>query len=512
MIYLVFIPIIIAVLVYLSHNKFFTKISISVNILELFLIMYLIKKTISTGPLESIVGEWSPIVGISIRLDILNGILLLVTSTIFALVMYHSLRRWNEDYKFYFFLHFLRGSVYGLIIANDFFNMFLFVEIISLISAILIIYKKDGASLKAGIYYLLFNSIGMIFYLIGLIIIYSKTGTMAMSSLGTLEMDTITKVGIALFIASAGVKSAYFPVYNWLPRAHMAAPSEISALLSGILVKMGFISSLKIFRLIDYSLYSDYLLTIGLLTAFLGLIFAISQENLKSILAFHTVSQSGLILIGISQHGIIFQGGFLHIINHALFKTLLFLSAGLIINKFNMRNVKELKGVFKRLPITSITLIIGTLAITGAPFTSGFVSKTLIKEGFYNFELMKWLLHLFNIGTFISFIKISQIFFGVSHNKKIKESFTETIPVIILSLILIGVGIAEYSYYYSIIDFKILTDVGVYLIYGVISYSIYRLFIEKDLSSMKKLRDFRLGFRDANLLLISFVILTILFI
>ena len=456
MILLIFIPILTSLAIYLSKNTKVTIYSSVSNLIEIGIILYLIKSVINNGTQNIIIGGWSKIVGISLQLDLVNAIILLVTSFLWLITIIYSLPRRKEDFKFYFFLNFLRGTFYGLILSNDLFNMFVFIEIISLISAILIIYKKDGYALRAGIYYLLFNSIGMIFYLLGIVIIYTNTGTMNIEGLMTVDMNATMKIGIALIIASAGVKSAFFPVYNWLPRAHTAAPSSISALLSGVLVKAGFIVLIKVFRYIDNTMYFEFLTAVGIVTCILGFVFAMSQKDIKSILAFHTVSQSGLILIGLVGGATLQMGGFLHIINHALFKSLLFLTIGLVIKKYNIRRVDKIKGVFKRLPIISILIIIGILSITGFPFTSGFVSKMIMKSYYKGNISMMILFHIINLGTIISFIKVSQIFFGTTRNKEIKESFKENISIIILGGVTMMVGIYEiyilnnnFNFYYN---------------------------------------------------------------
>jgi len=515
MIYLIFIPIITAIFIYLIKNEKVIKYSLMINFLEILMILYLLKNVIENGSIKMIVGNHSEIVGISMELDLIGAVLLLTTAFLWIIATLYSFEKHGTDYKFYFFLHFLRGTFYGLILSNDFFNMFIFIEIISLISAVLIIYKRDGYSLRAGVYYLLFNSIGMIFYLLGIVIIYINTGTMNIEGLMTANLNGTMRMGIALVIASAGVKSAFFPVYNWLPKAHTAAPSSISALLSGILVKTGFIIVIKIARYLDYNIYFEFLTVIGVITAILGFIFAMSQKDVKSILAFHTVSQSGIILIGLAGAKTLQLGGFLHLVNHALFKSLLFLTIGIIISKYNIRRVDKIRGVFKKLPVVSVFVIIGMLSITGFPFTSGFVSKAIIKNYYHGSSLMTFIMHILNLGTIISFMKMSQIFFGTTKNKEIKESFKENISIIILGVITLMMGIFEMytlSNYFDINVYVKLKDFVVYGLYLIISYGFYANFLKKEAKIFYKIRHTHLNFRNANVLLLTFVVLTIIFI
>ena len=513
MIYLIFIPILTAIAIYLIKNEKIIKFSFLINVFEIGIILYLIKNVIKNGSMKMIIGNFSEIIGISIELDLVGSILLLITAFLWGVSTMYSFGKHGKDYKFYFFLHFLRGSFYGLILSNDLFNMFVFIEIISLISAILIIYKRDGYALRAGIYYLLFNSIGMVFYLLGIVIIYTNTGTMNIESLMTANINGTMKMGIALVIASAGVKSAFFPVYNWLPKAHTAAPSAISALLSGILVKTGFIIVIKLSRYVDYNMYFEFLTVVGVFTAVLGFVFAMSQKDVKSILAFSTVSQSGMILMGLAGAKTLQIGGFLHLVNHALFKSLLFLTIGLIISKYNIRRVDKIKGVFKRLPVISVFVIIGILSITGFPFTSGFVSKTIIKNYYQGNILMTFIMHILNVGTIIYFMKMSQIFFGSTHNKKIKESFKENVSVIILGVVTLMMGIFEMytlSNHFDMSVYVKLKDFVVYGLYLIVGYGFYIVFLQKEAKIFYKIRHTHLNFRNANVLLLTFVVLSII--
>lgn len=510
---LIFIPIISALTVYLFRSRIYTKLSIIFNIFEIGFIIFLIKNIIEFGEMSYIIGGWDENIGISMILRPGSSVLLLVVAFIWLIVTFYSYNRWKNDYKFYFFLNFLRGAFYGLIVSNDIFNIFIFIEIISIISSIMIIYKKDGFSIRAGIYYLLFNSIGMIFYLLALIIIYTSIGTLALPGLVNLEMNFLNKIAIGLIFVSLGVKSAFFPVYNWLPRAHSAAPSSISALLSGVLVKTGFIVLIKIMNYVNLNFYFEFFTFLGIFTAISGLVFAISQNDVKLVLAFSTISQSGLILVGIVGTGILHVGGILHLINHVFFKSLLFLTIGIIIEKYNIRKVDKLQGVFKQLPVVSAMLIIGMISISGMPYTNGYVSKFLIKTYYKDNMLMMYLFHFINFGTAIYYVKMASILFGNTHNKEIKSSFRHNLPVLILGIITISLGMIEMHYLKEISGIKVyvkLNDIITYILYVGFGVLFYKQFLVKELNIFRKIRNYKLNFRDANTLLLVFVIITIM--
>jgi multicomponent Na+:H+ antiporter subunit D len=355
----------------------------------------------------------------------------------------------------------------------------------------------------------------MLFYLMGLVVLYLKIGSLNLSHLSDLPLDPTIKFAVSLIVVSLGVKSAFFPVNNWLPKAHAAAPSAVSAILSGLLVKAGFIVLFKLERFLDLSSFSNFLMWVGLVTAITGFIFAISQNDIKSLLAFSTISQSGLILIGLSGSGMLFIGGFLHLINHALYKTLLFLAVGLIINKYHIRKIQDIKGVFKQLPILSTITIIGVLSITGFPLTNGYVSKYLIKYGMQSNLMIESLLHLINIGTMTMFIKMISIFKGETKNKSITEQFSQNLPIVVIATIILLMGIVQMYLLNSYFNFTVTVDFMdfvTYAIYIFVSYTIYHWFIKKEGKLLYHLRHYEIGFKDANILLVIFTITTIILI
>jgi len=517
MVALIFIPVFTALIVFLLKKDFIIKYSIFSVVIEIFLIYHLFLKVNSLGSQEVIIGGWSKYIGISLYMDHLSFVFLAISIIAWTGSSLYSLMERSSDYKFYFFLHFLRGTFYGLIFSNDLYNIFVFVEITSVISAMLIIYKKDGFSIRAGIYYLMFNSIAMLFYLMGLIIIYTRLGTLNLSYIGSLPLDATTKVAFGMIVTALGVKSAFFPVYTWtwLPRAHMAAPSGMSALLSGVLVKAGFIVLVKLFRFIPQGLFFKYLLIMGILKAISGIMFALSQKDIKGILAFHTISQSGIILMGIGGMGSLHIGGILHLVNHSLFKGLLFLTAGIVIKEYNARELKNIRGLLKNYPGLAFFMIIGILSITGFPFTNGYVSKHLIKYGLKGNIILEMSMHLISLGTVISFVKLSQVLFG-KQKAKIDTSHKESkLPLFLVGGVTLISGVGEMyilKKYFDIIVKVHLSDFVTYGIYVSLGYLIYRFIITKDIKALKFLRHYQLGFEKANIVLVLFLMLTMAFI
>lgn len=533
---LIFVPIITSVLIYLFNNKVFNYVVfISQSVVSVLYIL-LFKHVIDNGIVTILLGGWKRDIGIELRIDNLSVLFIFMSIIIWWVVLVYSFGQRKHDFKFLFFLLFLEGSFIALLQSNDFFTLFVLIEIVTIISAILILYKKDGMSAKAGLYYLLFNSFGMVIYLLGLALLYLKTGTLNITLIREylLVSDvlnnsySIVKVSYACFIVAMCVKAALFPVYEWLPRAHTAAPAYISALLSGLLVKTGVFGLIRVMYVFDTSSIEIFLFYLGFFTAISGIFFAVSQKDIKAILAFHTISQIGLIIMSLSTKtdiGII--GAYTHIFNHFIFKSLLFLGAGIIINEYGFRRVSEIKGIAKAHPILALCMSVGILSITGAPLFVGFLSKSLMKLSMEN-DLRLVLFQIVSLGTLVSFIKFSKIFFGEpSRDKKLKRSqmagmimltllciltFIKELDVIPLFLAVNG-DIASGSLLkaidkvsYSAYSTKYLLE---YLFMASIAYSIYKLLVKPNSKVLYTLRHFRMKYQDAMVSLIIFLIIVL---
>jgi len=455
---------------------------------------------------------------------------------IWWVVLIYAWHQKKNDFKFLFFLMFLQGCFTGFVQVNDFFSLFVLIEIITIISAILILYKKDGISVKAGLYYLLFNSFGMMIYLIGLALLYVKVGTLNISEIGIIISNSdsmydnysIIQVSFACFFVAMCVKAALFPVYDWLPRAHTAAPAYISALLSGLLVKTGVYGLLRVLETFDYHDIYSFMFYLGFFTAISGIIFAVSQKDIKAILAFHTISQIGLIIMSLSAAttvGLI--GGYLHIFNHFLFKSLLFLGAGIIINEYGVRRVTEIKGIGRAHPFLTLCMVIAILSITGAPFFIGFISKSMMKLSMTG-SMQTYMMQLVSLGTIISFLKFSKIFFGEpGYTKRINRG--QVFGVAILAVLCVVTyfveldlikgflsinGLAMQDQMNSHVKYvvKLTTDSRQMLLYigmVMLGYILYRVVIRPKAKIWHYVRHFRMRFQNAIISILLFLVLVL---
>lgn len=519
---LIFLPIITSLVIYSFKNKFILNL-IFVNQIILSLIAYNIYfNVLENGEYKFVFGGYSNLIGVQLRVDMLASAFLILAVIIWWAVLLYSYEKIKKDHTFGFFLLFLEGVFLGFIQANDFFTIFVFIELITILATILIVYKKDGHSVRAGFYYLLFNSTGMMFYLLGLALLYRATGTLnielSQQILPRLNWNFGVQLAYILMVASLGVKSAFFPVYNWLPKAHGAAPSSISALLSGLLVKSGVYAFIRIGFAFNTPILNDFFLYIGLLTSLGGTIFAVSQKDLKQLLAFSTISQMGIMIVGVSTlSGYGFIGGVYHMFSHAFFKTILFLSSGLIIVNAKERRVTEIRGVFKTYPGMSILMILGLLSMVGFPMFGGYISKDIVKYSVKDFGLAYFLFSIANIGTIIYTLKIMQIFRG--EKKEYKKDFKVYIGLLILTIpsILLGLNplFIESIFrvrlvgFFGEFNFRYILE---FLGYFGVGFIIYKIYVENEHPIFKKLRHFNITFETSVFMLIGFVFSMIVYI
>ena len=520
---LVFLPVICSILIFMFHNKYVNYLAI---VCQLILIVTAVcyHRFIKLNGSHSItIGGWEKTAGIALYNDWLSMSLIFLTLFIMLALLIYIWDKKETTSTFLFFFIFLEGVFLGVVQTNDLFNFFIFMELVTIISSILIVYKKDSNSLKVVLYYLLYNSAGMMFYLLGIVLLYILTGTLNMElatiKLAELGNPTSVKVTYMLIMGAIAVKSAFFPVYNWLPKAHGAAPPAVSALLSGLLVKGGLYGFIRINQIFGGIMFQEVFMTLGFITAIVGVMFALSQKDIKQILAFHTISQVGIMLIGLSQmQGKLYYGGLLHLFNHAMFKSLLFLGAGVIIHEYGTKNVYEIKGVLKRLPITSVLMIIGMLSITGAPFLNGFISKSIIT---YNLGTTgNYLFNVINLGTAISFVKMSKIFVGNGKLSKNKHGYSNLgMGFIALMCVVLGnfsmpVTLELWSVELQKIQTLSPEKWFKYIVTVAIAVIVYIKIVKKDVYLIKKIRNTDIAFDTANiaLILLVFVLMGLVFI
>jgi len=335
------------------------------------------------------IGEWGDI-GIRLEMDPLAVPFILSVFIVILATTLNSVKR-NYGHLFYSLILILYGTLNAIFLSRDLFNIFVTVELASIISYIMISYEKRARQAWASLKYLMISSLGLSIYLLGIALVYMETGSFALEGLA--HVSTVSSV---LIFGGLAVKSGLFMFSMWLPDAHSSAPVEVSAILSGLIVKMNVYFAVRFAVFDSFSWITEAYVVIGVGSAILGVIFAISTNDAKKLLAYHTVSQVGFMIVACDMTSAWYA------FSHAVFKSLLFLVVGNISVRLKTKNYKKWSRKLDRTEY--LFLLIGSLAISGFPLTSGAVTKEIIIHG-AGFPWLKVLLLFAATGTAISFSK-----------------------------------------------------------------------------------------------------------
>jgi formate hydrogenlyase subunit 3/multisubunit Na+/H+ antiporter MnhD subunit len=407
------------------------QIAAAVSIAGILLILALLVPAVRGRPVLSYaMGGWAEPLGIALYLDGLAWIASVMGTVVglCALLFAFGEKRYRSD--FYFFFLMLLAGMEGVILTGDLFNMFVFIEIVSISSYLLIAYSLDPADLWASLRYLLLSSLSIAVFLMGLFLVYRSTGTFSIrlieaslssgggsvpAAASASAAGTAKALGLAAAALTVGVglKAAFVPLHTWLPDAHAAAPHPVSALLSGVMIKISFLAVWRILSAFSSTGIQALFRWLGPLTALLAVVLALSQTDGKRLLAFSSVSQMGLITAafgaaaGGEAAGLI--ASLAHILSHSLFKSLLFLSVGAAIHLTGERDLQRSGGSPPPFWLM-IFFLVGALSISGLPPFNGYVSKTLVVSLFKSSPLLATALRLTAVGTAASMIKLSGMF------------------------------------------------------------------------------------------------------
>ena len=391
--------------------------------------------------------------GLRLQVDGLSIVMALVGFLLWLAVSIYSISYIKTDLvRYYSLLLIVLGAVQGTVLAKDLISFYVFLEIAAVATYFLIIHKRSVDVFQAGYKYIVMTLIGAFLILLSIILVYIDTGSY--------EMIRVTKSGVpiapVLFLLGCFVKAGVVPLHTWLPDAHPAAPSPVSAFLSGMMIKIGAYGIIRfIFPLLNLDLpdsnfgelLSALIMSIAIASMLIGVLLALAQTDVKRLLAYHSISQMGYILLGIglgTELGL--AGGLYHLMNHTVFKGLLFLCMGAVIYSTGTRKLDNLGGLWKKMPITTFTCIIAALAISGIPPFNGFASKTVLAEAVANYSfVLKFVMMVTAALTFASFLKlIGYTFFGKPQKQLItvKEvPLPMLLPMIVLAILSVLLGI-----------------------------------------------------------------------
>jgi multicomponent Na+:H+ antiporter subunit D len=508
--FFVIIPVLLAVFLYI----FFTaKIARVLAILAQGLMIvpaFLLLVDTRYDELIGTVGDFYSLLGITLRADNLASVFVLLTVVIFfALGIYTLQTPFDKTKRLYLFLVFLlQGALIGLFLTRDFFNIFVLVEVTTVVVTILLMYDNKRRNLFAGMTFIMVNILVMQFYLFGLGYLYMITGVMDMEAAAYAIAEMYHRdivLPYALIMTAVASKCSLLPMLTWLPKVNSLTGSRftIAAIMSGLHIKSGVYLFIR-FQDLFGGIGSEFWIGIGITTAVAGVILALSQNEIRLMLAYSTIAQVGLIIVGLSIYNeYSFIGSIFHIVNHAIFKVALFLCASQISFIFGTKDMRKMRGAFKLSPVIATANIIVIFGIIGAPMFNGSISKYFLMYGASGW--LEWVIIAINLGTVLVFVKYSEIFFGTpSGEVRRVERDWYRIPVVIglgVATFILGIFGAQvidflFNMYVSVSFWGYIEKVGIFFGSIAVATALYYFVIRKrDFWLMRKLDGFNISFQ-----------------
>ena len=403
------------------------------------------------------------------HVDGLGRLFALIVNVVWVLAGFYSfeyMKHEQEESRFFGFYLMVHGVLHGLVFSGGMVTFYLFYELMTLLSVPLILHSRTKDAIKGGLKYLFYSLFGAYLVLFGLFFLNRFAGSLRFLPGGNLDFSAVAgneKLMLVVafsMILGFSVKAGMFPLHAWLPTAHPVAPAPASAVMSGIIVKMGVLGMI---RVVFYLIGGDFLrgtwvqtawMTLSLVTVFMGSMLAYREKILKKRLAYSTVSQASYILFGLSLlQPAAMTGALLHVAFHAVIKACLFLSAGAIIYKTHKTNVEELRGIGKEMPAAIWCYTFASAALIGIPPASGFISKWYLATGALNsgIEPFSWmgpvvlLISALLTAGYLLPVTINGFLPGADYDygslEKKEPNLTMLLPLLILAALAIVLGL-----------------------------------------------------------------------
>lgn len=402
--------------------------------------------------------RWIPLFNVEIGF-VLDGLsypfafLITLVGFLASIYSYGYMEKEHQKHAYFMLLQMFITGMLGAVLSSNLIIFFLFWELMLIPSYFLIAYWGTGNPRVIGYKYFIFTHMGALSILLGIAWLFNITGNLNIfdniATAGNIPYDLARYVTILFFIGFA-VKMAIFPVHTWLPDAHAEAPTPISVLLSGVMIKTGIYAYLRIilgiFQPVSVEL-SLIIATLAVISMIWGGVMALMQTDIKRLLAYSSISQIGYILFGTVSSSVIgVTGGIFHVLNHGFAKGLLFMSSGVLIRSVNERNLGRLGGLAAKLPLTSTAMLVAGLSIAGTPPLGGFASEWMVFSG--GFESGRTLLTsvaviatVLTVGYYLRMVR--SIFFGESRSEhmRVQEAAPSMIgPMAVLLTLVIILG------------------------------------------------------------------------
>lgn len=414
----VLVPLLAAPIIVLIGSRFLAwKIAFLASLVSCLFASNLLLDTIDGSVISYALGGWEPPLGIEYRIDAANAFVLFLISGVSTLVLPYAKRSVEFEIRevshtlFYCCYLLCFAGLLGVVATGDAFNVFVFLEISSLSTYVLVAMgaERDKRALTAAYDYLIMGTIGATFFVIGIGFLYMATGTLNMADmsdrLANLEDNRTVQAGFAFVVVGMGLKAAIYPMHLWLPGAYTYAPSVVTAFLAATATK----AAIYVIARFMFSVYQPefifeihtlnwVIIPLALLAMFAASLIAVFQRELKRLLAYSSIAQIGYMMLGIgfmTKTGL--SASIVHLFNHGVTKATLFMAAGAYIMRGGSSFCDRLSGMGSRMPFTSAAFVVGGLSLIGVPGTAGFISKWVLVQA--AFEKGWWWMALLIVAS-----------------------------------------------------------------------------------------------------------------
>ncbi|MCD6116743.1 hypothetical protein J7K93_07000 [bacterium] len=442
-------------------TKWITFLTLGFNFIYSVLLLNFI---LNNGPQIAVIGNWKPPFGINLYISALSLSFACIVYFVGLVISFYSIGIKDKSYddKLSLVMLLVAGSAGAIIMTGDLFNMFVFIEILSIGTAILVASRDKGISYKGALKYMIFGAIGSSMLLFAIGFIYATLGTLNFAEIALRFHEinpTLASFIVLMFAGGVFVEAELFPFNLWVPDSYEGSAPHIDAILSGIVSTAGIYAIMRVFltvfgidvadKIIVFGKlnFNNILIAIGVITTIIGEFSALTQKDIKKVLAFSSMAQMGIIAFAIgvgSQNSI--TGGVFHLFNHAISKGLLFLTSAMIIRKIGSSNIDDMEGFGRYNKFIAIFFAIGAFGIIGIPFFNGFWSKMYIvqaavKSAGISYLAISLILGAALIEVFYYFRIIFKLFVDKKVAVKNRIHPFAYISVITFAIIVIAVGV-----------------------------------------------------------------------
>ncbi|XAG06972.1 Na+/H+ antiporter subunit D [Vibrio metschnikovii] len=375
------------------HRKLQRWVSVLSNSTLLIATLILFHNVYLNGIQVTHLGGWQAPFGISMVADLLAVTLVTSSAFVALCVSIYALATMSEEHEafgFYPLLHLMLAGVIGAFLTGDIFNLYVWFEIMLVASFGLLILGGERAQMEGALKYVTLNLLSSALFLSAIGLLYAYAGTLNMADLAqklaASDNPQIVTLISLLFLVAFGIKAAAFPLFFWLPASYHTPPVAISAIFAGLLTKVGVYSLYRVFSLIFISdvafTHQTILLWMGIFSMVVGVLGAAAQFEVRRILAFHSVSQIGYMLLGLALFTpLAIAGGILYVVHHMIVKTNLFLISGVMYRRHGSYQLDKLGGLYRSAPLLAFLFAISAASLAGLPPFSGFIAKYVVITG-----------------------------------------------------------------------------------------------------------------------------------